>query len=430
VNSTSGILGRSFTRKRGLAVRSLLALAVMALASCTRGPVHGGSLSTAQDFSAIDRGRYLTSVADCGACHTDPARSQPFAGGRPIETPFGIVLAANITPDAQTGIGNWSDEQFDAAVRHGRMRDGSHLYPAMPYPYFARMTKKDILAIRAYLNTLAPVHNLVETNQLSFPFSVRSAMAAWNALYFDDDEFQPDTSQSAEWNRGAYLVRGPGHCGACHTPKTVLGGDKTRQSLQGYEIQGWFAPDITGTHGGLANWSKDDIVEYLKKGHNRFAGAAGPMAEVVELSGSRMKQADVEAIATYLKQQSGEAGNDKAVAAGDPMMVAGAAIYADLCSACHKKDGSGVPYLIPNLAGSASVSARAPTTVLRVVLSGAESVATAEEPTAPAMPAYGWQLNDTQVAAVATYVRNSWGHASSPVSENEARKERKRLASE
>jgi mono/diheme cytochrome c family protein len=403
-------------------------LMLVAAACCL--PVLAVGVPSGQDFAVIERGRYLTVLADCAACHTDPARKQAFAGGRPIETPFGIVLAANITPDPQTGIGNWTDEEFDAAVRRGRMRDGSYLYPAMPYEYFARMSKEDVRAIRAYLNTIAPVYHEVESNQLSFPFSIRRGMAAWNALYFDSKEFQPDPSKAAQWNRGAYLVQGPGHCGACHTPKTFLGGDKKRQRLQGYEIQGWFAPDITGIKGGISNWSAADIGEYLKKGHNRFAGAAGPMAEVVELSGSQMKPDDIEAIATYLKQQSGASHGEKAVPPNDPRMVAGSAIYTDLCSACHKKDGSGVAYLIPDLAGSASVAAREPTTVLRVVIGGAQSVATSAEPTAPAMPGYGWQLNDEQIAAVATFVRNSWGHASAPVSGSDARKVRKRLSKE
>jgi mono/diheme cytochrome c family protein len=406
-------------RKRALAL--VVSLAFVAIARAQQVPDE-------QDFKVIDRGRYLTAVADCTACHTDPNTKRPFAGGRPIETPFGIVLSANITPDAQTGIGNWSDEDFDAAVRRGRMPDGSHLYPAMPYGYFARMSRDDVLAIRAYLSTVPAVHNPVQTNQLSFPFSIRMGMAVWNWLYFQPGEFQPEPGKPAEWNRGAYLVRGPGHCGACHTPKTFLGGDKTKHRLQGYAIQGWFAPDIRGNGGGLENWSVTDIAEYLQRGHNRFAAAAGPMAEVVELSGSQMTPDDLEAIGTYLKQQSGASSNIEPVAANDPRMQAGAAIYTDLCSACHKKDGTGVAYLIPNLAGAASVSARDPTDVLRVLINGAESAATAAEPTAPAMPAYGWQLNDAQIAAVATFIRNSWGHASVPVKVSDARKERAQLS--
>jgi mono/diheme cytochrome c family protein len=408
----------------------LLSLAFIATTVLGSATALAQQVPDSQDFAVIQRGRYLATVADCNACHTDPATRRSYAGGRPIETPFGVVLSANITPDAETGIGNWSDEAFDTAVRRGQMPDGSHLYPAMPYEYFARMSKEDVLAIRAYLSTLPAVHNAVETNQLSFPFSIRTGMRVWNALYFDPGEFHPDPGKTMQWNRGAYLVRGPGHCGACHTPKTFLGGDKDEQRLQGYESQGWFAPDITGARGGIAEWSVSDIAEYLKKGHNRFAAATGPMAEVVEHSGSHMTPGDLQAIATYLKQQPGEAGNDKPVPANDPRMTAGSAIYTDLCSACHKKDGSGVEYLIPDLVGDAAVASRDPTTVLRVLIDGAQSVATSDEPTAPAMPAYGAQLNDAQIAAVATYIRNSWGHASAPVSPGDARKERKQLSAD
>jgi mono/diheme cytochrome c family protein len=378
------------------------------------------TLAAGADFAQIERGRYLTIAADCAACHTDPDQNRPFAGGRAIETPFGNVVAANITPDRETGIGSWSDAQFDAAVRQGRMPDGKRLYPAMPFVYFTRMSRSDVSDIRAYLTTIGPVHHTVITDQLPFPFSIRASMRVWDALYFSAGEYQPDPAQSAAWNRGAYLVRGPGHCGACHTPKSALGGDKSSRSFHGYSIQGWFGPDITDdTHRGLANWSLADIVDYLKKGHNRFAAASGPMAEEVADSSSRLSDEDLEAIATYLKGQPAHTRKDKPLAAGDPMMTAGAAIYDDLCSACHKGDGTGVSYLIPNLAASNSVASREPTSIIRVVLRGAPSVATDAEPTGPAMPGFGRDLSDTEVAAVATYVRNSWGHAASAVTEGE-----------
>jgi mono/diheme cytochrome c family protein len=312
----------------------------------------------------------------------------------------------------ETGIGTWTDEQFEAAVRLGRAPDGARLYPAMPFPYYTHMTPQDVRAIRAYLNTISPVNHPVKSNQLPFPFNIRSGMAIWDGLYFEPGILQPDPKKSAEWNRGAYLVRGPGHCGACHTPKTVLGGDLQHQTLQGYTIQGWFAPNITDDlELGLGRWSVDDVVAYLKTGHNRFAGASGPMAEEVAHSSSTMTEADLHAIALYLKDQPGVNAAAKPLAASDPRMVAGAAIYRDLCSACHAPDGSGVAYLIPNLARASSVSSREPTSLLRVVIHGAQTVATPREPTAPAMPAFGWQLSDAQIAAVTTYVRNSWGHA-------------------
>jgi mono/diheme cytochrome c family protein len=392
-------------------------------------PASSQSSTTEQDTTQVERGRYLVTVADCRACHDDPHQNRPLAGGRPIETPFGMVIAANITPDRDTGIGSWSDEQFEAALRQGRMPDGRLLYPAMPFAYYTKMSHSEVLAIRAYLNTLQPVHNEVVSDQLHFPFSIRMSMRIWDGLYFNPGTFRPNLSQSAAWNRGAYLVEGPGHCGACHTPKSILGGDKANEELQGYSIQGWFAPNITNDERrGLAEWSIADMVDYLKKGHNRFAAASGPMAEEVSNSSSHITNTDLEAIATYLKDHRGrQQGGTTALARADPMMAAGAAIYDDLCSDCHKADGSGVPFLIPNLAASASVASREPTTLIRVVLVGAQSVATSEEPTGPAMPAFGWQLTDPEVAAVATYIANSWNHAAPAVTERQVHEARTKL---
>jgi mono/diheme cytochrome c family protein len=412
-------------RRRKLATVLAIAAAVGGLGT------HAHSASSAQDFGQIERGRYLTVIADCGACHTDPVQDRPFAGGRPIETPFGMVVAPNITPDRDTGIGGLSDAQFEAVVREGKMPDGKNVYPAMPYPYYTRMSRADVLAIRAYLNTVAPVHHEVVSDQLPFPFNIRASLALWNALYFTPGQFKPDPAQSPAWNRGAYLVEGPGHCGACHTPKSKLGGDDHERALRGYSLQGWFAPDLTqDAHRGLGRWSANDLVEYLKKGHNQFAAASGPMAEEVADSSSRMSDADLAAIAAYLKSQPGATPGRSPLPAADPVMAAGAAIYDDLCSACHRPDGTGVPYLIPNLAASASVASSEPTTLIRVVLEGADSVSTREEPTAPSMPAFGWQLSDVQVAAVTTYIRNSWDHAAPAVSAGAVREARKQLSAD
>lgn len=398
-----------------------VAFAVLALAVGASEAMSAGL----QDFAAVERGRYLAAAADCGSCHTIPGSDHPFSGGRPIETPFGVLVSPNITPDRETGIGAWSDEEFDAAVRNGRRRDGKRLYPAMPFPYFARMSREDVKDIRAYLSTVEPVHNAVTVNRLPFPLNARMAMMVWDKLYFTPGEFRDQPAKSKQWNRGAYLVEGPAHCGACHTPKTFLGGDEASQPLQGYSLQGWVAPDITSGQGPLAQWSADDIAQYLKAGHNRFAAAAGLMGEVVELSTSKLNDDDIKAMATYLKDVSGP--KSAADSSADAkVLAAGGAIYQDLCSACHKSDGTGVPYLIPNLTQAATVNTRDPTTVLRVILQGAQSVATEREPTGPAMPAFGWQLNDAQVAAVATYVRNHWGKAP-PVSEDDMRRARAQL---
>jgi mono/diheme cytochrome c family protein len=406
-------------------MRSAPVIAVAVAAFCAgAGP---SRTAGSQDFAAVERGRYLATVADCASCHTVPGSDHPFAGGRPIETPFGVIAAPNITPDRETGIGAWTDEEFDAAVRRGRSRNGARLYPAMPFPYYTHMSRRDVADIRAYLNTVEPVNHAVTVNRLPFPLNLRSSMIAWDMLYFTPGEFHPDTSKSKEWNRGAYLVRGPGHCGACHTPKTILGGDESSKALQGNALQGWTAPDITGKQGSLRDWSADDIVTYLKTGHNRNAAAAGLMGEVVSLSTSHMTDDDVKAIAAYLKDMSGAPATASASPDKD-VMTAGAAIYRDLCSACHRKDGKGVPHMFPNLSEVATVSAAKPDTVLRVLLQGAESVSTEKEPTGPAMPAFGWQLNDGQIAAVATYVRSHFGKGASAVSASDVSRTRSALA--
>lgn len=400
--------------------------AKLALAALTLAAGVGEATSAGlQDFAAVERGRYLANAADCGSCHTVPGNDHPFSGGRPIETPFGVLVSPNITPDRETGIGAWSDEEFEAAVRNGRRRDGKRLYPAMPFPYFARMTPQDVKDVRAYLSTIEPLRNPVSANHLPFPLNERMAMAVWDKLYFAPGTFKEEPSKSKQWNRGAYLVQGAGHCGACHTPKTFLGGDETSEPLQGYTLQGWVAPDITSGQGPLAQWSAEDLAQYLKAGHNRFAAAAGLMSEVVELSTSKLSDDDVKAMAVYLKDVSGP--KSAADSSADArVLTAGGAIYQDLCSACHKPDGTGVPNLIPDLTQAATVNTGDPTTVLRVILQGAQSVATDREPTGPAMPAFGWQLNDAQVAAVATYVRNHGGKAP-PVSEDAVRKQRAAL---
>jgi mono/diheme cytochrome c family protein len=403
-------------------------LAGAALLFLAAGPCVAGD-SDPQEFTQIERGRYLAILSDCTSCHTVPGSNRPFAGGRPIETPFGNIVAPNITPDPETGIGRWSDGQFDAAIREGLRPDGSHLYPAMPYNDYTKMSRDDVLAIRAYLNTVTPVRNAVVANTLPFPFNIRAAMRVWNALYFTEGDFRPDPKQSAEWNRGAYLVDGPGHCGACHTPKTFLGGDKIAQYLEGAYLQGWSAPDITNdAHLGLGKWSKEDLVSYLKSGHNRVTAATGPMGEVVTLSTAHMKDPDLEAIATYLKSLPGKTNSGAPLPASDPTMVAGRAIYRDQCSACHGLDGKGVAELFPSIADSSMVRSNDPTTSIRIVLRGARSVGTSAQPTASGMPSYGWQLDDSEVAAVLTYIRNSWGAAGHPIESEQVSKVRRDTA--
>lgn len=397
-------------RDNGRSLFAGLGIALFVATSATAGE------SDPQEFTQIERGRYLAVLSDCVSCHTVPGSNRPFAGGRAIETPFGNILAPNITPDPETGIGSWSDDAFDAAIRKGLRRNGSRLYPAMPYTAYTKMSREDVLAIRAYLNTVTPVRNAVDANALPFPFNIRASMRVWNMLYFNQGDYKPDAKKPAEWNRGAFLVDGPGHCGACHTPKTFLGGDKTDEYLRGGFLQGWSAPDITGdSRVGLGAWSAEDLVAYLKSGHNRVSAATGPMAEVVTLSTEHMTDPDLRAIATYLKSLSGKQDHPRMVSKEDAAMVSGAAIYRDQCSACHGIDGKGVAELFPSIADSSMVKSDDPTTSIRIVLRGARSVGTRAQPTAPGMPSYGRQLDDAQIAAVLTFMRNGWGAAAAPV---------------
>jgi mono/diheme cytochrome c family protein len=390
----------------------------------------GGALADGidkQDFKQIERGRYLTIVGDCGACHTLPGSGYDLAGGRAIETPFGVILAPNITPDASTGIGAWTDDEFVNAMTKGTGRNGTHLYPAMPYTYYTKVTRDDALAIRAYLNTVPAVQHAVVANQLPFPLDIRAGMNVWNQLYFAPGTFRPDPNKSAEWNRGAYLAEGLGHCGLCHTPKTLLGGDKTGERLRGYALQGWFAADITNDpRRGIGDWSVDDIASYLKTGHSRTSIATGLMAETVAQSTSHMNDADLKAIAAYLKDQPGQ-GDTSAdpVAASPSAITMGGKIYADECAGCHAADGKGSAGLFPPLEKSALVQQIDATSLLHVVLRGARSVATDAAPTAAAMPQFAWLLNDEEVAAVLSYIRNSWGNTAPAVSAADVGKARR-----
>jgi mono/diheme cytochrome c family protein len=383
-----------------------------------------------QSFETVARGRYLAVAADCAACHTKPG-GKLFAGGVALDTPFGTLVGPNITPDSNAGIGAWTDDEFVAALHDGRGRGGIRLFPAMPYPAYTKMTRGDALAIRAYLQTVEPVPDKIEPDQLPFPLSIRLNMAVWNALNFKPGRLKPDPSKPAEWNRGRYLVDALGHCGTCHTPKTSLGADNDSSYLQGAVLQGWFAPNITAdSRKGIGGWSVDQLVSYLKTGVNVDAIATGGMTEEIVHSSSKMTDDDLKAIAVYLKSLVPERESvSAALAASDPRMVAGQAIYKDNCAACHTDAGTGTSGLFARLAGSHTVQSDDPTTLIRVVLKGSQGAGTAGAPTAPAMPSFGWRLTDAQVASVLTYTRNSWGNAASRISANQVNSIKARLAS-
>jgi mono/diheme cytochrome c family protein len=389
-----------------------------------------GAQADPDNYVISKRGHELTTAGDCVACHSAPG-GLPFAGGLQLATPFGVIMTPNITPDDATGIGRWSKAEFFRAMHEGRGRNGTYLYPAFPYPYFNKVTREDSDAIYDYLRTLAPATNAVNRRTLPFPFNIRTLMAGWNALFFKPAPFVPDAKRSAEFNRGAYLVEGLGHCGACHTPLNAFGANKPAQFLQGNRIDDWIAPNITNDpQAGLGKWSVEEVVQYLKTGQTRNTIASGPMREVVEDSTSKMSDDDLKAMAVYLKER-GAAGPaaTAAIAASDPRMQAGAAIFTDTCGACHVRDGTGVEHMFPRLAGNAIVKQADPTTLIRIVLTGVRGASTDAFPTSPAMPSFGYRLDDRQVAAVVTYIRNSWGNAAPAVEAETVRALRSRVAS-
>ena len=399
--------GRSASRGI-LASTALLALLFGALGlAFAPAPVR----AIPDDYGLVERGRTLVTAGDCIACHT-PTGGQPFAGGRDLATPFGVIRSPNLTPDVVTGLGSWTADDFYDSLHEGKRPDGTHLYPAFPYRFYTRLTRADSDAIFAFLRRLPPKSNLVDRNTLPFPYDIRGAMVGWNLLFFQPGQLKPDPTRSAEYNKGAYLTEALGHCGACHTPLNSLGANAFSRAFEGGVIQGWTAPNITNADRvGLGRWSIDDIVEYLHTGHNRQAAANGPMAEVISYSTAAMSEGDLHAMAVYLKERGWSAGTAPVpLPPSDARMRAGATIYADRCMACHKADGSGVEHLFPRLAENAAVQQDDASTLVRIVIQGGKSAATYPAPTAPAMPSFGWQLSNDEVASVLTYIRNSWGN--------------------
>ena len=312
------------------ALASVFAAGVLALAWASTAASQTGN------DDAVARGRYLATLGECAGCHSGSAGA--FAGGNAFHTKFGVVESANITPDATTGIGTWSADQFYRALHEGRSANGQHLYPAFPYPYFTRLTRTDADALYAYLRTVPQIRNSPHRNRLAFPMSIRGIMAFWNALYFRAGEFQPDPARSAAWNRGAYIVTGPAHCGACHSPKNVLEADSRTHPFEGGMIEGWFAPNLTADpRSGLGSWSQDEVVQFLQTGRNRHTAAGGLMSGVVQGSVSKMDPDDVRAIATYLKSLPPSAPKP-AVHVDETAMARGQTVFAANCASCHAAD--------------------------------------------------------------------------------------------
>lgn len=383
---------------------------------------------TAADSAAIERGRYVAIASDCTACHTMPESKLPLAGGYSISTPFGGIYASNITPDSETGIGSWTERDFFRAVRHGKGKEGEHLYPAMPYNAYVKLTDQDMHDLWMYLRSVKPIHYQVPETNLGFPYNIRLAMMGWNLLFFRNAGFQIDSSKSAEWNLGAYLVEGPEHCAACHTAKNLIGGDSS-DYLQGGNLGEWHAPDITpNPHTGIGSWSEQQVVDYLKLGSNHVAVASGPMAEAVTHSTQHLTDADLRAIAVYLKQVPASTTTlPQPLPMDNGQMKMGENVYSANCTACHNSDGKGIPNLAASLANNPGLLADDASSIITTVLQGGRGAVTAGNPTSGAMPSFAWKLSDEQVAAVATYLRNSWGNAAKPVTTDEVAKARAQL---
>jgi mono/diheme cytochrome c family protein len=377
-----------------------------------------GSDATATEFAELERGRALAIVGNCAGCHTAEG-GKPLAGGRAINTPFGEILAPNLTPDKVTGIGGYTRETFYRAMHEGKTETGRQLYPAFPYTSYTKMTRSDVDALKSYLDTIEPVHNEVAHPRLPWPLSVRATVKVWNAMFFTPGEFKPSVEKSAEWNRGAYLVEGLAHCGACHTPKNILGADKMSERYQGNNIDNWTAPALDQfSNERRTRWTIDDMVAYLKTGRNTYAVASGPMAEVVMGSTQHVPDTDLRAMAIYLQDQPKRPVSvSPQVRPTETVGNAGEAIYRDNCSACHKADGSGVKDMFPSLVGNGAVLAPDATSLVRVIVQGAGGSFTAQRPTRVMMPAFGHKLSNDEVAALGSYVRSAWANQGAPLSE-------------
>ncbi len=412
----------------GLAVSQMLALPAHPSSAITpQGLLTRHVDDAAQNAAQLRRGQYLVAAGDCISCHLREG-GQPFAGGLGLNTPFGMIYTSNITPDRNTGIGAWTAEQFYHAMHDGKGAHGENLYPAFPYPWFRRVSREDDDAIFAYLMTVPPVSYAPPKTDLPFPFNFRSSVGAWNLLFLDSHGFQSDPGQSAEWNRGAYLVNGLGHCGACHTPKNYLGADKSKQEFQGGKLDNWVAPDLTGNiRIGLGDWSVDEIAEFLASGRNAHAAAGGAMAEVITYSTSFLNDADRRAIAVYLKSQP--ASPMAASSAPDSgAMHRGAEIYSDACSSCHLDNGLGQSRLFPPLGKDAMLQQPDPTGLEHLILAGTRIGVSASRPSPLGMPSFAWKLTDQEIADVSTYIRNSWGNQAASVGVRDVADLRKALS--
>ena len=387
--------------------------------------------SASIESASIEKGEYLARVGNCATCHTVKG-GKSYAGGVAFHTPFGALYSTNITPDEATGIGRWTFADFYRSMKQGVRPDGSHLYPAFPYTNFAKMRDDDIASLYLYLRTLKPINAVAPPNQLSFPYNLRPLLRVWKLLFHDSSPYLPDTSQTAIWNRGAYLVEGPGHCGACHTPRNPLGAERGSLALTGGSYMDtvkrggyrrWSAPNLTPDTTGLAGWSEDDIVSYLKQGISDRAVVHGPMREVVMNSTRYLKDADLYAMATYLKSlPAAKQTADKPP--GSAQLKSGEVVYTVHCGSCHLPTGKGAQGLGVPLTENALVQAPDPSSLINVILYGPHLPGRPFAVDRSGMAMFGKRLSDEDIAQVASYVRNSFGNRAGAVSPEQVKLQR------
>lgn len=378
----------------------------------------------ANDAEAVKRGEYVMRVGDCAACHT--AGNGDMAGGYDIKTPFGSLYSSNITPDLETGIGKMTERDFFNAVRQGQ---GSHgfLYPAMPYTAYVNLSDQDMHDLWAYFSTVKPVkYDIDETKDMPFPFNIRLSLAGWNMLFFKNEAIEKDVTQTEEWQRGKYLVDGGGHCSACHSPRNFLGAESSSEYMHGGNLGEWYAPDLTSNpHQGIGEMSEQQIVDYLKTGSDGVGVASGPMAEAVEHSTQYFTDADLHAIAVYLK-------NIPASKSSEPApkleVTKNSALHYEVnCSACHGLQGEGIEGMIPAFANNRVIRADDPTNLIHAMLMGTRAAHTETSQTAAGMPSFAWKMNDQEIADILNYVRNSWGNTAKEVTASEVAEMRSSL---
>ena len=419
---------RPYMKVAGAVVVAGLILLTLLVWYGTRVPAsalaEAGASST--DAALIQRGEYVARASDCVACHSLPDAA-PFAGGLKMATPLGAIYATNITPDGSAGIGGYSLGDFDRAVRHGVAPEGRRLYPAMPYPSYSKLSDDDVKALYAFfMHGVSPVAQANIPSEIPWPLNMRWPIALWNRLFTEPDTFAQQPEQNAQWNRGAYLVQGAGHCGSCHTPRGLAFNEKAlsdadEQYLAGALLDGWYAPSLRNDpNSGLGRWSEADIVQFLKTGRNQHAVVFGSMTEAFNNSTQFLADDDLAAIAHYLKTLPGDPQRDGQpwqyqTAEASAFTSPGGHLYVTQCAACHGQDGKGQAPWIPPLAGATSALITAPDSAINITLNGSLRVVTAGVPDAYRMPALRGQLSDQQIADVLSFMRTTWGNAGGKV---------------